>query len=184
MKIPPPRHPRQLEAVLALVGALHPRLDFRTMEPALELRLSRRPRRLSLTEIPGIDEKVSRRDVLQRSAAFGVLSVVGAGACSKEAPKLSCADTTSLSAGDAQVRVALGYVDTSNQPGKDCVGCQQYLPGADDACGGCKVLRGPHQPPRLLQVVRGQSHVTHGARAVASAVPQPGRQVARAFDRA
>jgi hypothetical protein len=95
-----------------------------------------------------VDEKLSRRDVLQKSAAFGILAAFGAGAaaCKSEPPKLSCVDTTSLSAADAQVRVALAYVDQSTMPGKDCDKCQQFLPGPANACGGCKVLRGPINP--------------------------------------
>jgi hypothetical protein len=94
-----------------------------------------------------MDEKISRRDALQRSAAFGLLATLGAGACGKSEPRrLSCTDTTSLSAGDAQVRVSLGYVDQSMEPGKSCSGCQQFLVGPPNGCGTCKVLRGPINP--------------------------------------
>jgi len=96
-----------------------------------------------------MNERLSRRDLLQKSAAFGVLAVVGAGAaaCGKSEPKgLSCSDTTSLSASDAQVRTSLSYVDNSTEPGKVCAGCQQFLPAAPDTCGGCKVLKGPINP--------------------------------------
>jgi hypothetical protein len=91
-----------------------------------------------------MDEKVSRRDLFQQSAALGVLAVVGAGACSKtpKAP-LACSDTSTLSAADAQVRVSLAYTDLSADPLKTCSTCQQFLPGPPDACGACKVLRGP-----------------------------------------
>jgi hypothetical protein len=92
-----------------------------------------------------MNEKLSRRDVLKRSAAFGVLAAVGGVACSK--PKsLSCADTTSLSSADAQTRVTLAYVDNSVEPGKMCSGCQQFVPAAPDACGTCKVVKGPINP--------------------------------------
>lgn len=94
-----------------------------------------------------MDEKLSRRDVLQKGAAFGLLTVVGAAACGKSQAKgLSCSDTTSLSAADAQVRTSLAYVDMSTDPGKTCSGCQQFLPGPPDACGSCKVLKGPINP--------------------------------------
>jgi hypothetical protein len=93
-----------------------------------------------------MNERLSRRDVLQ-SAAFGVLAVVGTGACGKtEARGPSCSDTTSLSASDAQTRVSLAYVDNSPDPTKTCTGCQQFLPAAPDACGACKVLKGPISP--------------------------------------
>ncbi len=93
-----------------------------------------------------MDEKLSRRDVLHNAAAFGLFTVV-ATACGKSEPKgLSCSDTTSLSAADAQVRTSLAYADTSTDPGKACAGCQQFLPGPPDACGSCKVLKGPINP--------------------------------------
>lgn len=93
-----------------------------------------------------MDDKLSRRDLLQQSAAYGVLAALGASACTQSLPALSCADTTSLSASDAQVRVSLGYVDASPMPGKACSGCQQFLPGPANQCGSCKVLRGSINP--------------------------------------
>ena len=94
-----------------------------------------------------MDEKLSRRDLFQHGAALGVLVVVGAGACSKPQQKaLACSDTSGLSAADAQVRASLAYADIAPDPTKMCVSCQQFLPGAPDACGTCKVLRGPVSP--------------------------------------
>jgi len=96
-----------------------------------------------------MDDKLSRRDVLRRSAAFGALALVGTGAaaCSKSRPPaLSCTDTTALSPTDATIRTALGYVDTSTEPGKMCSGCLQFLPASPDACGACKVVKGPINP--------------------------------------
>jgi hypothetical protein len=101
-----------------------------------------------------MDDKLSRRDVLQRGAAFGALGIAGlvsaasaAGAGCKSEPKaLSCTDTMSLSASDAQVRVALAYVDSSVETGKSCSGCQQFIPAAPEACGTCKVVKGPINP--------------------------------------
>jgi hypothetical protein len=92
-----------------------------------------------------MDEKLSRRDVLKQSAAFGVLAAMGGVACSK--PKsLSCTDTMSLSSTDAQTRVTLAYVDNSVEPGKSCTKCQQFIPAAPDTCGTCKVVKGPINP--------------------------------------
>ncbi len=94
-----------------------------------------------------MDEKLSRRQALQKTTAFGVLAIVGTSACGRSEPKgLSCSDTTSLSAADAQVRTSLSYVDVSTDPGKTCSRCQQFLPGPPDACGACKVLKGPINP--------------------------------------
>jgi hypothetical protein len=99
-----------------------------------------------------MDEKLSRREVLNRGAAIAALPAITAlgafaAACGKEQPKaLSCTDTMSLSATDAQVRVSLAYVDSSVEAGKSCSGCQQFIPGAPDACGTCKVVKGPINP--------------------------------------
>jgi hypothetical protein len=91
-------------------------------------------------------DKLSRRDLLQRSAAFSALAVFGGAACSKPAQPLNCTDTTGLAQADVQMRTALKYVDVSTQPGKTCSGCVQYLPGAANACGNCKVLKGSVNP--------------------------------------
>ena len=93
-----------------------------------------------------MDDKLSRRDVIQETVAFGALVVLGAGACSK--PKaMVCTDTSSLSPADAQVRTALAYVDTSTEVGKVCSGCQQFLPAPQPGvCGTCKVVKGPINP--------------------------------------
>jgi hypothetical protein len=95
-----------------------------------------------------MDEKLSRRDLFQQSAALGVLAVVGVGACSKQAPAgPSCTDTSGLSAADVGVRTALAYADLSLEAGKECDRCQQFLPGAaENVCGTCKVVRGPINP--------------------------------------
>jgi hypothetical protein len=93
-----------------------------------------------------MEEPLTRRDLLQKTVALGLFTVAGA-ACGKSEPKgLSCSDTTSLSAADASVRVSLAYVDKSTDPSKTCTGCQQFLPGPPDACGSCKVLKGPINP--------------------------------------
>jgi hypothetical protein len=93
-----------------------------------------------------MNEKLSRRDLLQRSVAFGALAAFGGAACSKPAQPLNCSDTTGLAAADVSMRTALKYVDVSTQPGKNCAGCIQYLPGPANACGGCKVLKGSINP--------------------------------------
>ena len=90
--------------------------------------------------------KLSRRDVLQQSAALSALAVFGV-ACGKSAPPAPiCTDTTGLAAGDVTLRTTLGYVDVSTQPGKTCLGCAQFVAGAPNACGTCKILKGPINP--------------------------------------
>jgi hypothetical protein len=94
-----------------------------------------------------MDEKLSRRDVLQRTAAFGALVVVGAtAACEKKPAALVCTDLAGLSPSDVQIRTSLAYVDVSTEPGKSCSNCQQFIPAAPNACGTCKVVKGPINP--------------------------------------
>jgi hypothetical protein len=94
-----------------------------------------------------MDEKLSRRDLLQHSAALGAFVVWAGSACNKGPAQFSCTDTTGLSAGDVQIRTSLGYIDTSTQPGKTCSGCQQFVaPAAAGTCGTCKILKGPVHP--------------------------------------
>jgi hypothetical protein len=91
-------------------------------------------------------DKLSRRDVLQQSAAFGALVALGTAACNKPAA-LTCVDTTGLAPADIQVRTALAYVDTSVEAGKTCAGCQQFIPPPSaGSCGTCKVVKGPINP--------------------------------------
>jgi hypothetical protein len=93
-------------------------------------------------------DKLSRRDVLRQSAAFGVVAAFGAAACGKEKhAALSCMDTSSLSSADAQLRTTLAYADISTEPGKSCALCQQFVPApTPDTCGTCKILKGPINP--------------------------------------
>ncbi len=93
-----------------------------------------------------MQDKLSRRDVLQQGAALGAFVVMGTAACNKPAA-LTCTDTTGLSAPDVQVRTSLAYVDVSTEPGKLCSGCQQFVaPAAAGSCGTCKVVKGPISP--------------------------------------
>jgi hypothetical protein len=93
-----------------------------------------------------MDEKLSRRHLLQQSAALGALAVFGTVACGKKQAALVCTDTTGLSAADISVRTALAYTDVSIEAGKTCSGCQQFVPTAPNACGTCKVVKGPINP--------------------------------------
>lgn len=90
-------------------------------------------------------DKLSRRTLLERSAALGALAVFGA-ACNKPAPPPSCMDTSGLAPADVQLRAMLKYADVSTQPGKACSGCKQFNAGAPNACGTCKILKGPVSP--------------------------------------
>jgi hypothetical protein len=94
-----------------------------------------------------MDDKMSRRDVLQQSAALGAFVAFGAAAACNKPAALVCTDTSSLSPADVQVRTALAYVDTSVEAGKTCSGCQQFIPAPSaGSCGTCKVVKGPINP--------------------------------------
>ncbi|MDP9035309.1 MAG: high-potential iron-sulfur protein [Myxococcota bacterium] len=91
--------------------------------------------------------KLSRRDLLARTTAFGVAALTGVSGCGKDRPAaLSCNDTSALSPPEMTVRTVLAYVDTSPEQGKNCSNCQQFLPAAPGMCGACKVLKGPVNP--------------------------------------
>src|ERR1700683_3281167 len=94
-----------------------------------------------------MNENVSRRNALQHGAALGVLAVVGAAACGKKTETLSCTDTSGLTPTNLNIRTTtLAYVDMSLELGKSCVKCQQFIPGAPNACGTCKIVKGPINP--------------------------------------
>ena len=93
-----------------------------------------------------MDDKLSRRDLLQNAAAVSTLAVFGAAACNKAPAALNCTDTTGLAATDITVRTSLAYVDVSTEVGKSCTSCQQFVPTTPTTCGTCKVLKGPINP--------------------------------------
>jgi hypothetical protein len=93
-----------------------------------------------------MDEKLSRRDLFQQSAALGAFALVGVGCSKAQSSGPVCSDTSALSASDVQVRTALAYADVSAELGKVCTSCQQFLPGPPAACGTCRILRGPISP--------------------------------------
>jgi hypothetical protein len=96
-----------------------------------------------------MSEKLSRRDLLQRTAVVGTLAALGAAAaaCGKEKAPLSCNDTTGIAPSDVATRAALKYADVSVDPAKLCIKCQQWVePPTSGACGTCKLLKGPVNP--------------------------------------
>lgn len=89
----------------------------------------------------------SRRDLLRSAAGLLVLSA--AAGCKKDAKPFTCTDISALAPAETAVRTALGYVEPSPEPGKDCAGCLQFTPSPTDAtsaCGGCKLMKGPIHP--------------------------------------
>jgi hypothetical protein len=88
-------------------------------------------------------EALSRRQLTQL-LAFGAL---GAIACDKgQLTSLSCTDTTGITPSDLQIRNSLAYVDHSTEPEKACDKCLHFLPGPENACGTCRIVRGPIHP--------------------------------------
>ena len=93
-----------------------------------------------------IGAPTTRRRALTQLAVLplGVVIPAVLVACSKE-PK--CTDTGSLSADDAKLRTEVAaYVEPSPDVTKRCSACVQFNPGAKDACGTCKVVKGPINP--------------------------------------
>jgi hypothetical protein len=95
-----------------------------------------------------MQDKLSRRELLNSAATLGALAVFGTAACGKKAAAaLSCTDTSALAPADLSVRTALAYADVSTEPGKSCLTCQQFIaPATAGTCGSCKVLKGPINP--------------------------------------
>jgi hypothetical protein len=72
-----------------------------------------------------------------------VLPVALAGC--QSAPK--CDDVSGLSPEDQKLRTeTAAYVEKSPDVTKRCSDCAQFVPGAKDACGTCKVVKGPINP--------------------------------------
>jgi hypothetical protein len=90
---------------------------------------------------------MARREALRHLAIFSAAAVVPGfltSACSK---KLSCEDVSGLSPAElAMRRDTAAYAEASTDPAKKCSGCAQYEPKGADACGGCKVVKGPINP--------------------------------------
>lgn len=90
---------------------------------------------------------LSRREMLRRSLAI-VGAAVSAGmaltACGDK--ELTCTDVSSLTDAEKQLRASLGYVDRTTVPAKRCGNCNFFTAGQANACGTCKVLKGPVHP--------------------------------------
>lgn len=73
-------------------------------------------------------------------------AVAFAAAC-KKGPPASCGDTSGLTPDELTARNALAYTDRSLDAAQQCIKCRQYVPGKSvDACGSCKVMKGPVHP--------------------------------------
>jgi hypothetical protein len=91
-------------------------------------------------------ETLTRRAALARALALPVYAVLPAtlAGCSKGP---HCEDTSGLSPDDAKLRTEIAaYVDVSTDPTKHCADCIQFVSAGKDACGTCKVVKGPINP--------------------------------------
>ena len=88
---------------------------------------------------------MTRRRVLAVVGASGAaaLGATVLGACGDK--ELTCTDTTGLTPQQVQQREALGYIDRSNDPTKNCANCN-FFQAAGDQCGGCQIMPGPIHP--------------------------------------
>jgi len=87
--------------------------------------------------------KIHRRDALRRLAVISTAALIPGWllACSR---KESCLDVMGLSPEEVRVRNETAkYVEQTMDATKRCSTCTQYVPGAPDKCGGCKVVKGP-----------------------------------------
>lgn len=95
---------------------------------------------------PAMRDAIDRREALRRLLVFSAAAAVPAWVgCSKK--ELACTSTAGLAPEDVTMREqTAAYVDHSPDAAKKCVGCVQYTPAGPDACGGCKVVKGPIHP--------------------------------------
>jgi hypothetical protein len=91
--------------------------------------------------------RLARREALRHLAVFSAAAVVPgflSAACSR---KPSCEDVTGLTPAEVTIRRdTAAYVEVAADPAKKCAACAQFEPKGANACGGCKVVKGPINP--------------------------------------
>jgi hypothetical protein len=101
---------------------------------------------------PALDTNLPPANTMMRRSALARVVVLPLAAalpaaltgCSKT---LRCEDTSGLSPDDTRLRTEIAaYVDQSTDPSKHCAECVQFNPAGKDACGTCKVVKGPINP--------------------------------------
>lgn len=92
-----------------------------------------------------MSRQLPRREALRHLAVLSLSALTPKLlACSK---KLSCTDVTGLGTDDINQRNNVAaYVDLAPDPAKKCALCAHFVPGPPNACGGCKVVKGPIHP--------------------------------------
>ena len=84
--------------------------------------------------------RYSRRALLGRGTIIAGSALLAS--CGKSSVS-ACFDEQYLSAGEAQMRQTLAYVDTFSLPESNCSQCQFYRAGEAEGCGECELLAGP-----------------------------------------
>jgi hypothetical protein len=91
-------------------------------------------------------ETFNRRQALARAFALPVYAALPAALVSC-ARGPHCDDTSALSPDDMKIRTEVAaYVEQSQDPTKHCADCLQFTAAGKDACGTCKVVKGPINP--------------------------------------
>ena len=89
-----------------------------------------------------LHRQFSRRTLLRRSALLPALSLGLLSACSTDTKKGTCYDPQYLSAGEAQMRKTLEYVDLSANASTQCSNCEFYRTAETAGCGECEIVDG------------------------------------------
>ncbi len=87
--------------------------------------------------------RIPRRGALRHLAVLSVSALVPGGliACSR---KPSCADVSGLGPDDVNQRSNIAaYAEQSPDAARRCALCAQFVAAAPNACGTCKVVKGP-----------------------------------------
>jgi hypothetical protein len=93
-----------------------------------------------------MSNSINRREAIRRLALLSGAAVSSRLllACKS---KPNCEDVSGLSPDEVTARnVAAGYAAQSPDAAKRCSGCVHYVAAAPNACGGCKVVKGPIDP--------------------------------------
>jgi hypothetical protein len=93
-----------------------------------------------------MNDSIDRREAIRRLAVL-TAAAAASGFLLACKSKPSCNDVTGLNPEEARARTdAAGYVDHATDPAKKCSDCVHYVASAPNACGGCKVVKGPIDP--------------------------------------
>lgn len=91
-------------------------------------------------------ERIPRREALRKLALFSTAAVAPALVLGCKS-KPSCTDVSGLNTDEINARTNTAqYVDAAPDPAKKCNGCVQFVPGPENKCASCKVVKGPINP--------------------------------------